>query len=443
MIKKSETIKQEIFSLVKKYYLTTQEEKQNVRYIHYAGRVYDEKEILNLVDASLEFYLTSGRFTKEFEKKFSDFIGVKYSYFVNSGSSANLLAFSALTSSTLGDRQIKPGDHVITTALCFPTTIAPIIQNGCVPIFVDVDLETANINTEKLIESITPQTKCIMLAHTLGNPFDIKAIRDICDKNNIWLLGDCCDSLGSTYGGKPLEQYADISTTSFYPAHHITCGEGGMVSTNCSILANIIHSMRDWGRDCVCETGQDNKCGHRFNKQFGKLPLGYDHKYVYSHLGYNLKATDMQASIAVAQLQKLPKFVQKRKDNWMKLYKALNYLSDHIIFQKNNYASDPSWFGFLMTLKNKNRNEFAQYLENKGIATRNLFAGNILLHPCFDHLEKGVDYIVVGDLPNTNYITNNSVWIGVAPIITKKNINYMIKIIKGYFGQDTNKYDYL
>ena len=402
--------------------------------VNYAGRVFDEKEMTNLVDSALEFWLTYGHWSKDFEKGLANYLGVRFALLVNSGSSANLLAFMTLTSPFLGERQIKRGDEVITVAAGFPTTIAPIVQYGAVPVFVDVELGTANIDAMRLESAWSPKTKAVMLAHTLGNPFNIKAVKAFCEKHNLWLVEDNCDALGSKYDGRFTGTWGDIGTSSFYPPHHMTMGEGGAVYTDNPLLRKIALSIRDWGRDCWCESGVDNTCGCRFTKQFGKLPVGYDHKYVYSHFGYNLKATDMQAAIGCAQLEKFPAFVEKRKANYARLYEGLKDISAIDIFRPYP-ESDPSWFGFLMTVKPDagfTRNDLAQHLEAANIQTRNLFAGNILRHPCFETLTEGVDYRVSGDLANTDIIMNSSLWIGLYPGMGDERLDYMVKTISKF-----------
>ena len=427
--------------------------------INYAARVYDEKEMINLVDSALDFWLTTGRYTERFEKDFADFLGVKYSFLVNSGSSANLLAFMSLTSPLLENRQIKRGDEVITVAAGFPTTVAPIIQYGAVPVFVDVDLETVNVDVTLLEHALSNKTKAIMLAHTLGNPFDIDAVKIFCQKHNLWLIEDNCDALGSTYTPSRLSAFSfepsaynpstqnsppntrftrtvgDIATSSFYPPHHITMGEGGAVYTCNKLLRKILLSMRDWGRDCWCSSGRDNTCGRRFKGRHGTLPFGYDHKYVYSHFGYNFRATDMQAAIGCAQLEKLPEFIQKRKNNFQSLYKGLMDLKDIFILPTATPNSDPSWFGFLLTLKDGvpfKRNDITKHLENHNIQTRNLFAGNLTRHPCFSTLKEGKDYRIAGELKNTNKIMNDSFWIGVYPGMTEEMIGYIVAQIRRF-----------
>ena len=430
-----------ILELVKEYHdkYHVQNDKSFVEgdRISYSGRVYDSDEMTNLVDAALEFWLTQGRYTDEFETRLAEYIGTSYCSLVNSGSSANLAAFMALTSIELGERRIKRGDEVITVAAGFPTTISPMVQYGVIPVFVDVTIPEYNLDVTKLEEAYSDKTKAIFIAHTLGNPFDIQTIKDFCDKHQLWLIEDNCDALGSEYlyNGKWCKTgtIGDISTCSFYPPHHITLGEGGAVCTSNPLLNRIIHSFRDWGRDCWCKSGVDDTCKHRYTQQFGELPLGYDHKYVYSHFGYNLQATDLQASIGCAQLHKLADFTQARKNNWDYLRVGLNDLQEKIILPEKHESTRPSWFGFLMTVKNDagfTRNELAQYLDSKNIQTRYLFAGNFLRQPCFDQMrEMGEGYRVVGDLTNTDMIMNQSLWIGVYPGMTKEKLDYMIKEI--------------
>lgn len=404
--------------------------------IPYASRVYDHREMVNLVDSALEFWLTSGRYTEEFEKKFAQYLGVRYCALVNSGSSANLIAFWSLTSPLLGERAIKRGDEVITVAAGFPTTIAPIIQFGAVPVFVDITIPQYNIDVELMERALSSKTKAVMIAHTLGNPFDLRAVKSFCEQHNLWLIEDNCDALGSKYVIDGEERYTgaigDLGTSSFYPPHHMTMGEGGAVYTNNSLLAKIIKSVRDWGRDCECPSGRDNLCKHRFDRQYGELPLGYDHKYVYSHFGFNLKATDMQAAIGCAQLEKLPEFIRSRRYNFSRLKAALEQISNKLILPEPCPDSTPSWFGFLMTCREENRrNNLVQYLEEKGIQTRMLFAGNILRHPCFNELRKtATGYRVIGELPNTDRAMNDSFWVGVYPGMTNATIDYMAEMIK-------------
>lgn len=399
--------------------------------IPYASRVYDQTEMQNLVDSALEFWLTSGRYTEEFEQKLGEYLKVKYCSLVNSGSSANLLAFMALTSHLLGERAIKRGDEVITVAAGFPTTVAPIIQYGAVPVFVDVTIPQYNIDVELLEEALSEKTKAVMIAHTLGNPFDLKAVKGFCEKHDLWLVEDNCDALGSTYELDGVISFTgtvgDIGTSSFYPPHHMTMGEGGAVYTNNPLLHKCIRSFRDWGRDCVCPSGKDNLCGHRFDRQYGELPLGYDHKYVYSHFGYNLKATDMQAAIGCAQLDKFPDFVIRRKENFKYLRERLEEVKGKLVLPEKCPNSDPSWFGFLITCKEGvDRNEMVQELEKNGIQTRMLFAGNLTRHPCFDDMRKtGEGYRIIGNLENTDRIMENSFWVGVYPGMTTAMLDYM------------------
>ncbi|AFA49235.1 lipopolysaccharide biosynthesis protein RfbH [Acetobacterium woodii] len=409
---------------------------ENGQRIPYANRVYNKEEMFNLVDSALEFWLTAGRYTAVFEREFSAYLNVNYCSLVNSGSSANLLAFMALTSSMLEDRAIKPGDEVITVAAGFPTTVAPIIQYGAIPVFVDVTIPEYNIDVSLLENAISKKTKAVMIAHTLGNPFDIQSVKNFCDRYNLWLIEDNCDALGARYLINGEEKFTgtigDIGTSSFYPPHHMTMGEGGAVYTNNALLNKIIRSLRDWGRECSCPSGKDNFCGHRFDKQFGELPLGYDHKYVYSHFGYNLKATDLQAAIGVAQLRKLSSFIEKRRYNFNRLKNKLQCLEEKLILPKSEKNSKPSWFGFLITCKNGiKRNEVIQHLEEKRIQTRMLFAGNLIKHPCFDEMRRvGVGYRVIGELKNTDVIMNDTFWIGVYPGMTDEMIDYMVETIE-------------
>ena len=431
----------DIKEMVSKYYEQFKKPEQEKEFqegdrIPYASRVYDEKEMCNLTDAMLDFWLTTGRFSDEFEKKFAKWIGVKYANLVNSGSSANLIAFMTLTAPELGERQIRPGDEVITVACGFPTTVAPVIQYGAVPVFVDVTIPQYNIDVTMLEEAYSEKTKAVMIAHTLGNPFDLKSVREFCNKHNLWLVEDNCDALGSTYTIDGIKKFTgtwgDIGTSSFYPPHHMTMGEGGCVYTDNPLLNRLIKSYRDWGRDCVCHSGQDNLCGHRFDGQYGELPQGYDHKYVYSHLGYNLKVTDLQAAIGCAQLDKFPSFVEKRKKNFAKLKEELQGVEDKLILPVACENSDPSWFGFLVTCKEGvDRKKIVPYIEKNGVQTRMLFAGNLTKHPCFDQMrENKTGYRIVGDLSNTDRIMNDTFWVGVYPGMTDKKLEYMAKIIK-------------
>ena len=403
--------------------------------ISYASRVYDSDEMVNLVDSSLEFWLTSGRYTDEFEANLGKYLNIKYVSLVNSGSSANLLAFMALTSPLLKERQVKPGDEVITVACGFPTTVTPVIQYSAVPVFVDMTIPEYNIDVSVLEEAVSEKTNAVMVAHTLGNPFNLEAVKEFCKKYNLWLIEDNCDALGSKYlyegSWKFTGTIGDIGTSSFYPPHHMTMGEGGAVYTDNPLLNRIIRSLRDWGRDCFCRSGEDNRCRHRFDRQYGELPIGYDHKYVYSHFGYNLKATDMQAAIGVAQLKKFPGFVEKRKENFKILKDALASVSDKIILPVANENSDPSWFGFLITVKKGlSRVKIVDYIEKHNIQTRMLFAGNLIKHPCFDEMRKNNQgFRVVGKLENTDRIMNDTFWVGVYPGMTREKLEYMAKII--------------
>lgn len=437
--KNEEEARNEILKMIEeycnKYHNQNKYFKEGDR-ISYASRVYDSAEMINLVDSALDFWLTSGKYTKEFEAKLANYLGIKYCSLVNSGSSANLLAFMCLTSPLLKERRIKRGDEVITVACGFPTTVSPIIQYGAVPVFVDVTIPQYNIDINMLEKALSSKTKAIMIAHTLGNPFDLQKIKEFCDIHNLWLIEDNCDALGSKYIINGEEKYTgtigDIGTSSFYPPHHMTMGEGGAVYTNNALLNKIIKSFRDWGRDCSCPSGIDNLCGHRFDKQYGQLPVGYDHKYVYSHFGYNLKATDMQAAIGVAQIEKMNKFITKRINNFNKLKEGLRDLSDKLILPEPCENSIPSWFGFAITCKEGiDRNKITEYLEEKNIQTRNLFAGNLLKHPCFDAIRNDKSsYRIIGNLSNTDKIMNNTFWIGVYPGMTDEKIDYMIKTIK-------------
>ena len=403
--------------------------------VNYAGRVFNEKELTNLVDSSLDFWLTYGKYSKKFEKDLAEFLGVRWSFLVNSGSSANLLAFMALTSPQLRERCIKRGDEVITVAAGFPTTVAPIVQYGAIPVFVDVELKTANIDTSLLEIALSNKTKAVMLAHTLGNPFNIKKVKNFCEVHNLWLIEDNCDALGSEYDGQKTGTFGDIGTSSFYPPHHMTMGEGGAVYTDNPLLKKILLSMRDWGRDCWCESGVDNTCGARFNQQFGSLPTGYDHKYVYSHFGYNLKPTDMQAAVGVAQLQKVDGFTALRRKHFELLKKGLRGLEQFFILPEAYEKSCPSWFGFLIILTESvpfSRNEIVGYLEKNRIQTRNLFAGNITRQPLFDTLKADEDYKIIGELSQTDRLMNDAFWIGVFPGMQTDAIMYMVDTIRSF-----------
>ena len=436
--KTEQEARKEILETVKAYhdaYHNKYKEFKEGDRITYASRVYDSQEMVNLVDASLEFWLTAGKYFDEFEREFAKQFGTKFVSLVNSGSSANLLAFMTLTSPLLGERQVKRGDEVITVACGFPTTVTPMIQYGAIPVFVDVTIPQYNIDVNMLEEALSPKTKAVMIAHTLGNPFDLESVVEFCKKHNLWLIEDNCDALGSTYTIKGEKKFTgtigDIGTSSFYPPHHMTMGEGGAVYTSNPLLSRIMKSIRDWGRDCICHSGQDNMCGHRFDRQYGELPVGYDHKYVYSHFGYNLKPTDLQAAVGVAQLKKFPDFVQKRKENYKRLYEALKPVEDKLILPIPEKNSDPSWFGFLITCKEGvDRSKLVSKLESNGIQTRMLFAGNLTKHPCFDQMRKvGEGYRIVGELKNTDRIMNDTFWVGVYPGMTDAKIDFMAKMI--------------
>lgn len=445
MEKTQQQARQEILDLVadycQTYHVNNKKEFQPGDRISYASRVYDSAEMVNLVDSALEFWLTSGRYTDEFEKKLADYLGVKYCSLVNSGSSANLNAFMALTSPLLGERQVRRGDEVITVAAGFPTTVTPMIQYGAVPVFVDVTIPQYNIDVTQLEEAYSDKTKAVMIAHTLGNPFDLAAVKAFCEKHQLWLIEDNCDALGSRYTIDGEEKFTgtvgDIGTSSFYPPHHMTMGEGGAVYTNNPLLHRIIRSFRDWGRDCVCPSGHDNLCGHRFDRQYGELPLGYDHKYVYSHFGYNLKATDLQASIGCAQLEKFPGFVERRRHNFDRLKAALADTGDKLILPEACPNSRPSWFGFLITCKEGvDRNAVVQYIESHGVQTRMLFAGNLTKHPCFDQMRaEKTGYRVIGDLHVTDQIMQNTFWVGVYPGMSDEMIDYMADMIHEAINQ--------
>lgn len=433
----SSKLRQEILKKVKELYKLEHEEK-NKKFvageskIPFAGRIYDEEEMVNLVDSSLDFWLTAGKYSEEFEADFAEYMEQKYCLLVNSGSSANLVAFATLTSPKLGEKALKPGDEVITVAAGFPTTVNPIIQYGITPVFVDIELETYNIKVSELEKALSDKTKAVMIAHTLGNPFNLKAVTEFCKKHNLFLVEDCCDAVGSTYNGQMVGTFGDLATVSFYPAHHMTMGEGGAVLTSNGIHHKNAMSFRDWGRDCYCGGGSDNTCGRRFSMQFGTLPYGYDHKYVYSHIGYNLKVSDMQAAIGVAQLKKLPDFVQARKDNFKKLYDGLKKYEDYLILPKATENSEPSWFGFMLCTRENDkftRLELAKHLEDNKILTRQLFAGNLLRQPAYENIK----HRVVGELINTDYVMNNGIFIGVYPGLTDEKINYMIEQFENFF----------
>lgn len=431
----------QIKSLVADYYHQFKEKKDEFepgQRISYASRVYDEKEMQSLADAMLDFWLTTGRFADEFEKNFAAWIGVKWAHLVNSGSSANLIAFMALTAPELGERQVLPGDEIITVACGFPTTVTPILQYGAIPVFVDVTVPQYNIDISQLEEALSEKTKAVMIAHTLGNPFNLSAVKAFCNKHNLWLVEDNCDALGSRYTMDGETRYTgtwgDIGTSSFYPPHHMTMGEGGCVYTNNPVLHRMILSFRDWGRDCICPSGQDNFCGHRFDGQYGELPQGYDHKYIYSHFGYNLKVTDLQAAVGMEQLKKLPSFIEKRRHNWDRLYRKLknSNVADKMILPEPADRSEPSWFGFVISVRQesgKTRNEVTRFIEEHNIQTRLLFSGNLIKHPCFDSIRGTVAYRVIGELTGTDYVMNHTFWVGVYPGMTDEMTDYVAQVI--------------
>ncbi len=425
---RSDEIKQQILDLVLAYHeeaFAPEEFVPGETAVPVSGKVFDGREMVNLVDSSLEFWLTTGRYANQFEQELARYVGVRHASLCNSGSSANLLALSALTSPSLGERQLKPGDEVITVAAGFPTTVNPIIQNQLAPVFLDIDLRTHNIAVEHLEEAISPRTKVIMVAHTLGNPFDLDTVAEVANRHNLWFIEDNCDALGSKYNGRFTGTFGHLATVSFYPAHHITMGEGGIVLTNKPRLKKLVESFRDWGRDCWCAPGKDNTCGKRFEWQLGDLPYGYDHKYIYSHVGYNLKMTDMQAAVGLAQLKKLDGFIAARKHNWQQLHDGLKPFEEFLLLPEPTPKSDPSWFGFLLTVRPDapfSRNELIGYLEEHKVATRLLFGGNLIRQPAYQH----VPHRIVGDLTNTDIVMNQTFWIGVYPGLTPEMIDYVI-----------------
>ena len=437
MSKKTDKLRKEILEKVKELHREEQKEESfelGKDTIPFAARVFDEKEKVSLVDSSLDFWLTTGRYAEEFEAEFADFMDQRYCSLVNSGSSANLVALSALTSDKLEERKLKAGDEVITVAAGFPTTVNPIVQNKLVPVFVDVELGTYNIKVSELEKALSDKTKAIMLAHTLGNPFNLKAVTEFAEEHNLYLIEDCCDAVGTTYDGKMVGNFGDFATVSFYPAHHMTMGEGGAVLTNNPVYKKLAVSFRDWGRDCYCEPGANNTCGRRFSMQFGDLPYGYDHKYVYSHVGYNLKVTDMQAAVGVEQLKKLPDFIKARKENFEKLYKGIKEFEEYLILPEAEENSDPSWFAFPLSVKENDeftKNELVNYLEEHKVMTRQLFAGNLTRQPAY----QNVEYRVVGDLANTDYIMNNTFFIGVYPGLDDQKIEYIIQQFADFFDE--------
>lgn len=441
--------REQIKALVAEYYCNFKRPKESNEdfkpgdRINYASRVYDEKEMQSLTDAMLDFWLTAGRFSYEFEKAFAKWIGVEHAHLVNSGSSANLIAFTVLTAPELGNRQINRGDEVITVACGFPTTITPILQYGAIPVFVDVTVPQYNIDVTGLEAALSEKTKAVMVAHTLGNPFDLRTVKEFCTKHNLWLVEDNCDALGTQYtiDGETrfTGTWGDIGTSSFYPPHHMTMGEGGCVYTNSAKLSRLILSYRDWGRDCICQSGHDNFCGHRYDGQFSQLPKGYDHKYVYSHFGYNLKATDMQAAIGVEQLKKFPSFIERRRHNWDRLHKALAPIQDKVILPEPAENSRPSWFGFVISIKaggGIDRDMVIRYIEGHNIQTRLLFSGNLIKHPCFDQIRETDAYRIVGNLETTEFIMNNTFWVGVYPGMTDTMIDYMAQVIMDAVNQE-------
>ena len=434
-----EEAREQIKALVADYYHAFKEKKEPFRpgdRVSYASRVFNEREMLALTDATLDFWLTTGRFAERFEKGFADWIGVRWAHLVNSGSSANLVAFMALTATELGERQIRPGDEVITVACGFPTTVTPILNYGAIPVFVDVTVPQYNIDVTKLAGALSEKTKAVMIAHTLGNPFDLLAVKAFCEENGLWLVEDNCDALGSSYSINGVTKFTgtwgDIGTSSFYPPHHMTMGEGGCVYTDNPLLHRLILSFRDWGRDCICPSGRDNFCGRRFDGQHGELPAGYDHKYVYSHFGYNLKVTDMLAAIGCEQLKKFPGFIERRRHNWARLRAALEPLEDRLILPEPAEGSEPSWFGFLISVRDGtglDRNRMTRYIEAHNVQTRLLFSGNLIKHPCFDQIRGTDAYRVSGELSATDFIMNHSFWVGVYPGMTDEMIDYMAQVI--------------
>ena len=435
MEREEEKIRQEIFERVKQLYQLKFERKEFIpgkTPVRYAGRFFDESDMINLVDSSLDFWLTAGRYAEELEMSLAEFLDLSDAILVNSGSSANLVAITALTSPKLGAKQLQAGDEVITTAMGFPSTLSPIVQNNLVPVFVDVEVGTYNARPEDIEKAVGPGTKAIFLAHTLGNPFDLDAVTEIARKNDLWLVEDNCDALGSKWRDKLTGTFGHISTVSFYPAHHITTGEGGCVFTDDDLLAQIARSVRDWGRDCFCGPGENDTCGKRFTQQLGNLPYGYDHKYVYSHIGYNLKVTDMQAAIGVAQLEKLPRFVERRRENFQLLSDGLEPYADRLILPRANPNSEPAWFGFPISIaegEKFSRNDLTTWLERHGVETRNMFGGNLVRQPAF----MDIEHRKVGDLSNSDFVMNNTFFIGVYPGIDKAQVDYMIEVIKNFF----------
>lgn len=437
MDKEELELRQEIFERVKKIYFHRQQKEKFMpgeTMIPFAGRIYDENEMVSLVDSALDFWLTAGRFAEQFEEEFAEFFGAKSCSLVNSGSSANLIALTALTSTKLEEKRLKPGEEVITVAAGFPTTVNPIIQNGLIPVFVDVDVETCNIKAEELEKAITSKTRAIMIAHTLGNPFNLEVVMDVVKKYNLYLVEDCCDAVGATYNGKKVGTFGHIATVSFYPAHHMTMGEGGAVLTNDLKLERIIRSFRDWGRDCYCEPGSNNTCGRRFQFQMGALPYGYDHKYIYTHIGYNLKVLDLQPAIGIEQLKKLPNFIKARNNNFDKLKNALKRYEEYLILPMPTPNSQPSWFGFPITVRENcdfKRNDIVEFLEKNKVMTRMLFGGNLTRQPAYENIEKRI----IGDLRNTEVIMNDNFFIGVYPGINKEKMDYIVSVFDRFFKE--------
>ena len=433
---KKDALRQQILSLVGEYYSEAFPKKPflgGISQIPVSGKVFDESELTNLVDSSLDFWLTSGRFSQEFEEQFAKVMGVKHAMLCNSGSSANLLAVSALKSDRLGERALVDGDEVITMAAGFPTTVNPIIQNRLIPVFIDCELGTYDATAENIQAAVSPKTRAIVMAHALGNPFNLDAVMSIAKENNLFVIEDSCDAVGATYDGKPVGSFGDLSTASFYPAHHVTMGEGGCVQAKSASMRKIIESLRDWGRDCWCPTGHDDTCGRRFDWQLGGLPYGYDHKYTYSHIGYNLKLTDMQAAVGVAQLKKLPEFIAARRKNFNRLYQGLKKYEEFFILPQTTPKSEPSWFGFLLTVRPGapfTRFEIVQHLESRRVATRQLFGGNLLAQPAYQNIEHRIS----GDLTNTEIVSTNTFWIGVFPGLTDEMIDFMIATIHEFMN---------
>ena len=425
----ADTLRMQIIDLVREYYKAAfpkHKFRPGESAIPYAGRVFDDEELVNLVEAGLDFWLTSGRFARQFEREFAQFFGIRHAMLVNSGSSANLLALSCLTSPKVGERRLHPGDEVITVAVGFPTTVNPIVQCRLIPVFVDVTIPTYNVDIGQIEAALGERTRAIMLAHTLGNPFDLAAVVNFAQRHNLWFIEDCCDAVGATYNGQKVGTFGDLATVSFYPAHHITMGEGGCVLTNQSLLKTLVQSFRDWGRDCWCEPGKDNTCGKRFGWQLGDLPYGYDHKYTYSHIGYNLRLTDMQAAVGLAQLKKLPAFIKARRRNFQLLYEGLRASQEFFILPEATPGSEPSWFGFPLAVRPEapfTRNQVVRYLESHKIATRLLFGGNIVRQPAY----HDVQYRVVGDLKNSDFVMNLVFWIGVYPGLSEKMLEYILE----------------